>query len=135
MPIINEIDKENFQENKTIDINTGVNLKYIGTNGWASVATFIVADGDTKIYIDALFSNAIDEERESNTHSYSLSISGFEGKAKRTHYAELIRKLFIVHGWQYRIEERRFGYKQAVNLNIKAEALVTLKKWESDYVE
>lgn len=133
MPIINEIDEENPKNNRTIDTDTGVYLKYVEANGWDRIAIFDIVDGETKIKIYADFSNKIDEEKKINHISYEASIDPLGGLPRRDHYADLIRRLFEVHGWRCRADERKFGNEEQVLFNFKPQDLVNLKNWEISY--
>ncbi len=131
MTIINEIDKENPKSNRTIDTETGVYLKYIKANGWERIAMFVLSDSGANIHLNVFFSNKLDEEKKTNDYYYQVSIGFLEGTPRRKNYADLIRRLFDVHGWQCRAEERRFGNKEVVKLDFKPEALDELSKWEN----
>ena len=74
MPIINEIDEQHPENNRTIDTDTGVYLKVIKANGHERVAEYQLVDDTTTVYISAFFSNQLNDELKINDYSFMSSI-------------------------------------------------------------
>ncbi len=155
MPIINKIDEDNPDNNRTVDTETGVCLKYRDHHGPSSTKMFDVYDGPLIFKIFSEVSGRLDEEKKINHENhriyliqiyvgeeYLFTVAGSEFREvtsplslpKRKGYADLIRKLLSVHGRYYGLSAKRWGYTDDIKTTFESKILKSLTAWENSNV-
>lgn len=115
MPIVNIVDQESPKNNRTIDTDTGVYLKFKKANGQDRIAVFEFIDGEINITFHAHFSIRIDDELKLTHVLYKIPIKNYGSWNSSSHNKNLVSNFLEVHGFKYRTDEK-YGNKQVVQI-------------------